>query len=86
MSCASSGIFACGKPGHRRPPSRENIMIRPQYRSALATACVFIALASLLGVVHAMLVDERIVPYAIVTLVSGIVAFVAQLNPASRAR
>ncbi|MBU9618534.1 DUF2964 family protein [Burkholderia multivorans] len=56
------------------------------YRSALATFCVFIALASLLGVVHAMLIDERVVPYAIVALVSGIVAFVAQLDPASSGR
>lgn len=56
------------------------------YRSALATFCVFIALASLLGVVHAMLIDERVVPYAIIPLVSGIVAFVAQPDPASSGR
>ncbi|RQR26297.1 DUF2964 family protein [Burkholderia sp. Bp9142] len=57
-------------------------MTRPHYRSVLATLCVFIALASLLGVVHAMLIDERVVTYALMTLVSGIVAFVAQPNPA----
>ncbi|EGD04614.1 hypothetical protein B1M_10573 [Burkholderia sp. TJI49] len=47
---------------------------------------MFIALASLLGVVHAMLIDERVVPYAIIALVSGIVAFVAQPDPASSGR
>ena len=56
------------------------------YRSALAMLCVFIALASLLGVVHAMLIDETVVPYAIIALVSGIVAFIAQLDPASSGR
>ncbi|MCR4466822.1 DUF2964 family protein [Burkholderia sp. SCN-KJ] len=61
-------------------------MMGLRYRNALATLCVFIALASLLGVVHAMLIDERVVPYAIVTLVSGIVAFVAQLDPAPPGR
>ncbi|MCA3830358.1 MAG: DUF2964 family protein, partial [Burkholderia sp.] len=30
--------------------------------------------------VHAMLVEARVLPYAVVTLVSGAVAFVAQLN------
>ncbi|MDN7425165.1 DUF2964 family protein [Burkholderia sp. AU45388] len=57
-------------------------MIRHSYRTTLATLGVFIALASLLGVVHAMLVDAHVLPYAIVTLVSGGVAFVAQLDPA----
>ncbi|AWV04701.1 hypothetical protein C5615_33935 [Burkholderia cepacia] len=61
-------------------------MSRQHYRSVLATLCVFIALASLLGVVHAMLIDARVVPYAIVTLVSGVVAFVAQMNPGSAGR
>ncbi|RQR46109.1 MULTISPECIES: DUF2964 family protein [unclassified Burkholderia] len=61
-------------------------MMGLRYRNALATLCVFIALASLLGVVHAMLIDERVVPYAIVALVSGIVAFVAQLDPAPSGR
>ncbi|MDN7587982.1 DUF2964 family protein [Burkholderia seminalis] len=56
------------------------------YRSALATLCVFVALASLLGVVHAMLIDARVAPYAAVALVAGIVAFVAQLDPASAGR
>ncbi|NHL69247.1 DUF2964 family protein [Burkholderia ambifaria] len=49
----------------------------------LATFCVFIALASLLCVVHAVLIGAPIVPYAIVALVSGLLAFVAQLAPAS---
>ncbi|WP_284889035.1 hypothetical protein [Burkholderia sp. lyk4-R2A-23] len=49
----------------------------------LATFCVFIALASLLCVVHAVLIGAPIVPYAIVALVSGLLAFVAQSAPAS---
>ncbi|KVH09147.1 hypothetical protein WS84_19765 [Burkholderia anthina] len=61
-------------------------MIRHSYRITLATLGVFIALASLLGVVHAMLVDARVLPYAVVTLVSGAVAFVAQLNAADGER
>ncbi|RQS21407.1 DUF2964 family protein [Burkholderia sp. Bp8998] len=61
-------------------------MTRQHYRSVVATLCVFIALASLLGVVHAMLIDGRVVPYAIVTLVSGIVAFIAQLETAPSAQ
>ncbi|RQR35081.1 DUF2964 family protein [Burkholderia sp. Bp9143] len=61
-------------------------MTRQHFRSVLATLCVFIALASLLGVVHAMLIDGRVLAYAIVTLVSGIVAFVAQLDPAPAGR
>ncbi|CAR54160.1 DUF2964 family protein [Burkholderia cenocepacia] len=61
-------------------------MIHHSCRTALATLSVFIALASLLGVVHAMLVDAHVLPYAIVTLVSGIVAFVSQLEPAPRER
>ncbi|AOR73166.1 hypothetical protein BBJ41_37120 [Burkholderia stabilis] len=61
-------------------------MIREQYRTVLATLGVFIALASLLGVVHAMLVEARVFPYAIVALISGVVAFVAQLNPAAGER
>ncbi|RQV01933.1 DUF2964 family protein [Burkholderia cenocepacia] len=61
-------------------------MIRHSYRTMLATLGVFIALASLLGVVHAMLVGAHVLPYAIVTLVSGGVAFVAQLDPASKER
>ncbi|WP_175885036.1 DUF2964 family protein [Burkholderia sp. BCC0044] len=61
-------------------------MNRKQYRIALATLSVFIALASLLGVVHAMLVDAHVLPYAIVTLVSGAVAFVAQFDPAPSER
>lgn len=61
-------------------------MIHHSYRTALATLGVFIALASLLGVVHAMLVDAHVLPYAIVTLVSGIVAFVSQLEPAPKER
>ncbi|MBJ9592250.1 DUF2964 family protein [Burkholderia seminalis] len=56
------------------------------YRSALATLCVFVALASLLGVAHAMLIDAGVAPYAAVALVAGIVAFVAQLDPASAGR
>lgn len=61
-------------------------MTRHSYRTTLATLGVFIALASLLGVVHAMLVDAHVLPYAIVTLVSGIVAFVAQFDPAPSER
>lgn len=61
-------------------------MIRHSYRTALATLGVFVALASLLGVVHAMLVDAHVLPYAIVALVSGGVAFVAQLDPAPSER
>ncbi|AIO39009.1 DUF2964 family protein [Burkholderia sp. AU19243] len=57
-------------------------MIRHSYRTTLATLGVFIALASLLGVVHAMLVGARVLPYAIVTLIAGSAAFVAQLNAA----
>ena len=61
-------------------------MNRKQYRIVLATLSVFIALASLLGVVHAMLVEARVLPYAVVTLISGAVAFVAQLNAADGER
>ncbi|MDN7875035.1 DUF2964 family protein [Burkholderia aenigmatica] len=57
-------------------------MMHLPYRIVLATLGVFIALASLLGVVHAMLVGVHVLPYAIVALVSGFAAFVAQLNPA----
>ncbi|HDR9482979.1 TPA: DUF2964 family protein [Burkholderia aenigmatica] len=57
-------------------------MMRLPYRIVLATLGVFVALASLLGVVHAMLVGVHVLPYAIVALVSGIAAFVAQSNPA----
>ncbi|RQT36659.1 DUF2964 family protein [Burkholderia contaminans] len=52
-------------------------------RIVLATLGVFIALASLLGVVHAMLVGVHVLPYAIVALVSGLAAFVAQPDPAA---
>ncbi|WP_176049744.1 DUF2964 family protein [Burkholderia sp. BCC1644] len=55
-------------------------MMRPPYRIVVATLGVFIALGSLLGVVHAMLVGVHVLPYAIVALVSGVGAFVAQLN------
>ncbi|RQT53955.1 DUF2964 family protein [Burkholderia cepacia] len=51
-------------------------------RIVLATLGVFTALASLLGVVHAMLVGVHVLPYAVVALVSGVAAFVAQLNSA----
>jgi hypothetical protein len=83
---AASGAIACGPAVPSAAAQPENVMIRLQYRSTLATSCVFIALASLLGVVHAMLIDEQVAPYAIVALVSGIVGFVAQLNPASSER
>ncbi|AXF24007.1 hypothetical protein CUJ89_27045 [Burkholderia pyrrocinia] len=56
-------------------------MIRKQYRIVLATLSVFIALASLFGIVHGMLSDERVFRYSIVTLISSILAFVALLNP-----
>ncbi len=65
-----------------RAASRETVMIRKQYRIVLATLCVFITLASLAGVVHALLFDDgQIFRYAIVALVSSILAFVALLNP-----
>ncbi|QTD94720.1 DUF2964 family protein [Burkholderia anthina] len=56
-------------------------MIRKQYRIVLATLSVFIALASLVGIVHGMLFDERVFRYAIFTLISSILAFVVLLNP-----
>ncbi len=63
------------------PP--ENVMMRLPNRIVLATLGVFIALSSLLGVVHAMLVGVHVLPYAILALVSGVAAFVAQLNSAA---
>ncbi|MBN3835693.1 DUF2964 family protein [Burkholderia sp. Ac-20344] len=61
-------------------------MMRLPNRIVLATLGVFIALASLLGVVHAMLVGVHVLPYAIVALVAGSAAFVAQLNAAGGER
>ncbi|VWD38370.1 hypothetical protein BLA17378_07851 [Burkholderia aenigmatica] len=58
-------------------------MMRLPYRIVLATLGVFVALASLLGVVHAMLVGVHVLPYAIVALVSGLLAFVTQPDPAA---
>ncbi|CAB3758391.1 hypothetical protein B7G54_17700 [Burkholderia puraquae] len=56
-------------------------MMRLPFRIVLATLGVFVALASLLGVVHAMLVGVHVLPYAIVALVAGSAAFVAQPDP-----
>ena len=65
-----------------RAASRETVTIRKQYRIVLATLCVFITLASLAGVVHALLFDDgQIFRYAIVALVASILAFVVLLNP-----
>ncbi|VWB53407.1 DUF2964 family protein [Burkholderia lata] len=61
-------------------------MMRLPNRIVLATLGVFIALASLLGVVHAMLVGVHVLPYAIVALVAGSAAFVAQPHPAAGER
>ncbi|WP_414144267.1 DUF2964 family protein [Burkholderia territorii] len=60
---------------------RETVMIRKQYRIVLATLSVFIAIASLVGIVHGMLFDEEVFRYSIVTLISSILAFVVLLNP-----
>ncbi|EGD04181.1 hypothetical protein B1M_12735 [Burkholderia sp. TJI49] len=60
---------------------RETVMIHKQYRIVLATLCVFIAIASLVGIVHGMLFDEEVFRYSIVTLISSILAFVVLLNP-----
>ncbi|KVT41278.1 DUF2964 family protein [Burkholderia ubonensis] len=60
-------------------------MIRKQSRIVLATFFVFVTLGALLGIVHGMLFDnDRVFEYAIVALISGIVAFVALLNPTAR--
>ncbi|AOJ90856.1 DUF2964 family protein [Burkholderia sp. AW33-5] len=56
-------------------------MIQKQYRIVLATLSVFIAIASLVGIVHGMLFDEEVFRYSIVTLISSILAFVVLLNP-----
>ncbi|MCA8100198.1 DUF2964 family protein [Burkholderia contaminans] len=61
-------------------------MMRLPNRIVLATFGVFIALASLLGVVHAMLVGVHVLPYAIVALVAGSAAFVAQPDPGAGKR
>ncbi|ETP61718.1 DUF2964 family protein [Burkholderia dolosa] len=61
---------------------RETAMIRKQYRIVLATLSVFLAIASLVGIVHGMLFDERVFRYSIATLISSILAFVVLLNPA----
>ncbi|WP_408580774.1 DUF2964 family protein [Burkholderia cepacia] len=50
-------------------------MMRLPNRIVLATLGVFTALASLLGVEHAMLAGAPVLPYAIVALVSGVAAF-----------
>lgn len=63
-----------------RAASRETVMNRKQYRIALATLSVFIALASLAGIVHGMLFDERVFRYSIVTLMLSILSFVVLLN------
>jgi hypothetical protein len=60
---------------------RETVMIRKPYRIVLATLSVFIAIASLVGIVHGMLFDEEVFRYSIVTLISSILAFVVLLNP-----
>ncbi|WP_436968277.1 DUF2964 family protein [Burkholderia multivorans] len=61
---------------------RETAMIRNHYRIALATLSVFLAIASLVGIVHGMLFDERVFRYSIATLISSILSFVVLLNPA----
>lgn len=61
-------------------------MMRLPNRIVLATLGVFIALASLLGVEHAMLAGTPVLPYVIVALVSGVAAFVAQLDSAAGER
>ncbi|BBA44777.1 hypothetical protein BCCH1_72810 [Burkholderia contaminans] len=59
---------------------QETVMNRRQYRIALATLSVFIALASLAGIIHGMLFDERVFRYSIVTLILSILSFVVLLN------
>ncbi|KVA04633.1 hypothetical protein WI41_21345 [Burkholderia latens] len=59
-------------------------MNRKQFRYALATLSVFVALASLAGIVHGMLFDERVFRYSIGTLILSIVSFVVLLNLAPR--
>ncbi|NLA21342.1 DUF2964 family protein [Burkholderia cepacia] len=61
-------------------------MMRLPNRIVLATLGVFTALASLLGVEHAMLAGAPVLPYAVVALVSGVAAFVAQLASAAGER
>uniref|UniRef100_UPI003BEED892 DUF2964 family protein n=1 Tax=Burkholderia arboris TaxID=488730 RepID=UPI003BEED892 len=55
-------------------------MNRKQYRIVLATLSVFLALASLAGIVHGMLFDEQVFRYSIVTLILSILSFVVLLN------
>ncbi|MCA8276229.1 DUF2964 domain-containing protein [Burkholderia sp. AU30280] len=55
-------------------------MNRKQYRIALATLSVFIALASLAGIIHGLLFDERVFRYSILTLIMSILSFVVLLN------
>ncbi|MDW9234105.1 DUF2964 family protein [Burkholderia cepacia] len=82
---AAAAMVACRHHAHGRPAaaSPENVMMRLPNRIVLATLGVFIALSSLLGVVHAMLVGVHVLPYAILALVSGVAAFVAQLDSAA---
>ena len=72
----TTGTFRIRKAAGRR----EAVMNRRQYRIALATLSVFIALASLAGIVHGMLFDERVFRYSIVTLILSILSFVVLLN------
>ncbi|WP_404995493.1 DUF2964 family protein [Burkholderia cepacia] len=82
---AAAAMAACRHHAHGRPAAAppENVMMRLPNRIVLATLGVFIALSSLLGVVHAMLVGVHVLPYAILALVSGVAAFVAQLDSAA---
>ncbi|WP_404842139.1 DUF2964 family protein [Burkholderia contaminans] len=84
----AAAIAATRHRAHGRPTaaSLENAMMRLPNRIVLATFGVFIALASLLGVVHAMLVGVHVLPYAIVALVAGSAAFVAQPDPGAGKR
>ncbi|WP_392387372.1 DUF2964 family protein [Burkholderia cepacia] len=81
----AAAMAACRHHAHGRPAAAppENVMMRLPNRIVLATLGVFIALSSLLGVVHAMLVGVHVLPYAILALVSGVAAFVAQLDSAA---
>ncbi|WP_414142703.1 DUF2964 family protein [Burkholderia cepacia] len=82
---AAAAMAACRHHAQGRPAAAppENVMMRLPNRIVLATLGVFIALSSLLGVVHAMLVGVHVLPYAILALVSGVAAFVAQLDSAA---
>ena len=61
-------------------------MLRKSFPISLATLCALLALASLVAMLDGMLFDERVVRFALVTLMTAILSFAALLAPAAAAR